>query len=454
MDKPRSDRSINVKVLLTDTNRWALAARLAIGLAESGCEVSAICPFPSHALMKTKAVRRTFRYSAVRPIQSLRAAIEAVDPDIILPACDRSVGHLHELYQLAKSRQNGTSKMIALIERSLGSPSSHSVVSSRYELIQVAREEGIHVPRIARISGPEDLEVWRTNEPLPWVSKADGTWGGSGVRIIKSFEETQSAFTQLEQMARLTRALKRLVVNRDPFLFRPWWNRSKRSIVVQSYVQGRPANCTVFAWEGRVQAMIGVEVVRSQGFTGPASIVRVVENEEMRSAAEKIAARLNLSGFFGLDFMIEQASGSAYLIEMNPRLAPPCHLRLDKGRDLAGALWSQLAGRPLPESPQLTQADLVAYFPQGAHEIPASCFLDVPASEPELMKELLNPFPDRTLMFRLVQRLSRIRTSEEDFEAAAIHGADASNGLRQDPQSDGKNSTMDRSAESARVPLV
>ena len=40
-------------VLLTDTNRWALAARLAIGLADSGCEVAAICPFPSHALMKT-----------------------------------------------------------------------------------------------------------------------------------------------------------------------------------------------------------------------------------------------------------------------------------------------------------------------------------------------------------------------------------------------------------------
>src|ERR1700753_164167 len=90
-------KSANSKVLLTDTNRWALAARLAIGLADSGCEVSAISPFPNHALMKTSAVRRVFRYSALRPLDSLRAAIEAFDPDIIVPSCDRSVAHLHEL---------------------------------------------------------------------------------------------------------------------------------------------------------------------------------------------------------------------------------------------------------------------------------------------------------------------------------------------------------------------
>jgi biotin carboxylase len=447
--KPR-----NSTVLLTDTNRWALAARLAIGLADSGCEVAAICPFPSHALMKTSAVQRIFRYSALRPLESLRAAIEAVDPDIIVPACDRSVTHLHELYALAQSRGDEMAKLAALIERSLGAPQSHSIVSSRYELIEAARKEGIRVPRSAQICNAGDLEAWRANEPFPWVSKADGTWGGNGVRIITKTEEGLSALTQLEQMDRFTRAVKRMIVNRDLFLFRPWWNRSKRSITVQSYIQGRPANCTVFAWNGQVRAMIGVEVVRSQGLTGPASIVRIVENEDMIFAAERLAARLELSGFFGLDFMIEEASGSAYLIEMNPRLAPPCHLRLDKGRDLVGALWSQLAGMPLPETQPVTRADLIAYFPHGAHEIPSSCFLDVPASEPELMKELLNPFPDRTLMFRLVQRLSRIRTSEEDFEAAAIHGAEASNGLRQDPQGDGKASTMDRPAESARVPLV
>ncbi|MGA8728738.1 MAG: ATP-grasp domain-containing protein [Terracidiphilus sp.] len=199
-------------------------------------------------------------------------------------------------------------------------------------------------------------------------------------------------------------------MNRDPFLLRPWWNRLERKIIVQSYVHGRPANCTVFSWKGRVLALIGVEVVRSDGATGPASIVRIVDNPEMRFAAERIASRLGLSGFFGLDFMVENGSGAAHLIEMNPRLAPPCYLRLGKGSDLPGALWAQLAAQPIPEHPPVTQNDMIAYLPQalkGNDDILSQCYQDIPQNEPELIKELLNPFPDRTLLFRLVQHFAR-----------------------------------------------
>ena len=54
---------------------------------------------------------RTFRYSGLRPIESLKAAIDAVDPDIVVPSCDRSVEHLHELYELEKSRGAAGSKI-------------------------------------------------------------------------------------------------------------------------------------------------------------------------------------------------------------------------------------------------------------------------------------------------------------------------------------------------------
>src|ERR1700683_3449421 len=102
--KSRTTEAAAAKVLLTDTNRWALSARLAIGLSQAGCEVSAICPAPGHALSKTRAVQRIFRYKGPCPLGSLAAAIEAVDPDIIVPCCDRSVEHLHELYAEARSR--------------------------------------------------------------------------------------------------------------------------------------------------------------------------------------------------------------------------------------------------------------------------------------------------------------------------------------------------------------
>ncbi|MFZ0743844.1 MAG: ATP-grasp domain-containing protein [Terracidiphilus sp.] len=423
------------KVLLTDTNRWDLAARLAIGLAEAGCDVSAICPGRGHALLKARAVKRTFRYSAFRPVESLEAAIEAVDPDIIVPSCDRSVEHLHELYALAKSRGAAGDRMVALIERSLGSPASYSTVSSRNDLLAIAREEGVRVPSTRRICSLENLDSWRAQEQLPWVIKADGTWGGVGVRVIKSADQLERACAELAQMSRFTRAVKRLIVNRDPFLLRSWWNRLERALVVQSYIHGRPANCTVFSWKGRVLALIGVKVVRSDGATGPASIVRIVNDAEMKLAAEKIAFRLGLSGFFGLDFMIEDESDAAYLIEMNPRLAPPCYLRLGKGRDLVGALWAQLAGQPIPDHPAVTQNEMIAYLPQalkGNDDILAECFQDLPQNEPEFIQELLHPFPDRTILFRLVQHFARKPVSVGGFDTPMTADHDNLKQLKRD----------------------
>lgn len=400
----------SVRILLADTNWWANSARLAIGLAEAGCEVSAICRMPNHPLTKTRAIQRTFPYEAFSPVPALTAAIEQVDPDLVVPACDRSVGHLHELYADAQVRGEKGRKMRALIERSLGAPASYIVVSSRYMLLSIAQEEGVRVPHTRLVSRPMALMEWQRKERLPWVLKADRTWGGGGVRIVRTEREAESSLRQLALMSRFSRAVKRLIFNRDPFWLRDWWVGSERAIIAQEYIHGSPSNCTAVCWKGEVLAAIAVRVVRSEGATGPASIVRIVQGGEMLEAARRIAARLNLSGFFGLDFVEETNSGKAYLIEMNPRIAPPCHLRRGNGKDLAGALWAQLAGRPIPEPQIEAGSDFVAYFPQGLkdeNDIPPGCFKDIPHGEPELIAEMLNPFPDRTMFFRLAQFFAR-----------------------------------------------
>jgi len=410
-----------VKVLLTDTNRWALSARLAMSLSEAGCQVSALCPKPGHALSKTRAVHRTFHYSGLRPLESLSAAIDEVEPDLIVPSCDRGTGHLHELYAKAQKNEAAESKVAALIERSLGQPASYCTVSSRHDLLALAREESVRVPNTGRINTPEELEAWRARESFPWVLKADGTWGGGGVRIVHTAEDVQQYRAQLARMFRPARALKRLILNRDSFWLRPWWNNSRPAVVAQSYISGRPANCAVVCWKGTILAGFGVEVLSSEGSTGPASIVRVVDNPDMMFAAERISSRLGLSGFFGLDFMIEDGTGDTYLIEMNPRVTPLCHLRLGKGRDMPGALWAQVTGQRSPEARPATENEVIAYFPEARDShLLASSFYDVPQGEPELVDELLQPWPNRTLLFRLFNCLSAKKSP------AAVAGNQAS----------------------------
>jgi hypothetical protein len=298
---------------------------------------------------------------------------------------------------------------VVLIERSLGPTASHAIIASRYELLAAAREEGVRIPRTNRIASSADLAGWTAHEPLPWVLKVDGSWGGTGVRILRDVERAADAVSQLMEMFRPIRAVKRLIVNRDSFWLGSLGRRSQPPVIAQSYIGGRPANCAVVSWQGRVLAMISVAVAQSEGLTGPACVVRVIDNPEMRIAAERIASRLRLSGFFGLDFMIEEGTESAYLIEMNPRATPPCHIPLGHGRDLSAALWAELAGASPADRTPATANSLIAYFPPSP-TIPAEmlrdCYVDAPKNEPALVEELENPFPNRTLLYRLLQSIS------------------------------------------------
>jgi len=392
------------KVLLADTTRWPTATRLAIGLAKAGCNVSAVCP-THHPLLKTSAVREIFSYSGLRPLGSLVAAIEATNPQIIIPCDDRTVHHLHELYARERSLDNSRSEIATLITRSLGAPESYPIVSARFDLIKMADHEGIRVPDTALLNTVDDLRSWHARQALPWVLKVDGTSGGRGVKIAHTLKEAEQLFLETTRQFEAARVIKRLIVNRDSFWLRPWWNRMKPTITVQSHISGRPANCAVVCWDGKVLAGIGVEVVSAQELTGPATVVHVVDKPEMLLSAERIARRLGLFGFFGLDFMIEEGSGAAYLIEMNPRCTPLCHLQLGKGRDMIGALMAQLSCQPFRETPPVTQNDRIAYFPQAWHcksEFLQSSFQDVPQGEPDLVQELLHPWPDRSFLFRLL----------------------------------------------------
>jgi hypothetical protein len=396
-------------------------------LEKLGCSVSAVCPTTGHPLLKTKAVRRIFPYRAIHPLNSLISAIEAVDPDVIIPCDDRAVEHLHELY--ARCQGVPASNISSLIERSLGSPASYPIVSSRYNLMNVAGEEGIRIAATRLVRTVEDLRSWQTELPFPWVLKADGTWGGHGVRIARNHREAETFFLEMSRPLGVARFAKRLIVNRDPFWVRSWWDRSRPAVTVQPYIAGRPANCAVACWQGEVLAGTAVEVISAQGLTGSATIVRVVDSPEMMLAAARLAHRLGLSGFFGLDFMIEDTSGSPFLIEMNPRCTPLCNLQLGEGRDLVGALSAQISGKPLKVSASATENDVIAYFPQSWHwdrksKLLESSFHDVPWEEPELVRELLLlPWPDRNILARLSNRFRRTTFEERAASSGGVFAA-------------------------------
>ena len=415
------------RLLLTDTNRWPSPARLAIGLSKAGFNVSAVCGYPGHPLLKTRAVRQIFPYSGLHPLESLRAAIEASDPQIIVPCDDRGVRHLHQLHAQAHSLGESGSELTSLIERSLGSPKSYPIVSKRYDLLEIAEEEGLRIPHTQLINTFDDLKAWQDQQTFPWMLKLDGTWGGRGVRAAHTLPQAEQFFLELTRPRSVVEVSKQLIMSRD----RSWvWPRRtylRPMVIAQAHISGRPANCTFVCWNGQVLAGIGVEVVSAQGNSGPANVVRIIHNQAMMVAAEKISRRLGLSGFFGLDFMIEDKSDATYLIEMNPRCTPLSHLQLGKGRDLVEALWARVSGQPLRDIPAVTQNATIAYFPQASmckSKFLESSFHDIPREEPDLVQELLEPWSERSFVARMVDRYRRLtrteRESKEYVFAAAV----------------------------------
>ncbi len=223
--------------------------------------------------------------------------------------------------------------------------------------------------------------------------------------------EAIGAYRELCRRPGLVTACKRTLVNGDPMAFWEWRRRSPPQILIQTMIAGRPVTAMLACWHGELLGVVGVEVLVSQGVTGAALVVRVIDHPQLTSAARSLVERLNLTGFCGLDFIQESKTGDLYLIELNPRTTQLGHLPLTERGDLAGLLYMRLVGSPTPPPQDRIKNDVVAFFPQTIQWSPESSYLrtgyhDVPLDQPELVSELLRaPWADRQLSARVYHRL-------------------------------------------------
>jgi hypothetical protein len=400
-------------VLIATASSWFPTARLAMALASAGCTVDGVCP-ARHPLGAMNAVRQTHPYRGLMPLRSFRNAIAATKPDFIIPGDDLATYQLHHLYDRERRRGKAGQSICALIERSLGSAENFPAVYARSAFINLAREAGIHAPKTEVIANLNDLRKWAAEAGFPTVLKANGTSGGDGVRVVHSLEEAERAFRALQAPPLLARAVKRALVDHDRTLVWPSLLRQRSVVNAQVFVAGREATSTVACWEGKILAGLHFEVINKRDEAGPSSVVRLTENSEMVTAAEKMARRLNLSGVHGFDFMLEAHTGNAHLIEINPRSTQVGHLALGPGRDLPAAPYTAWSGEPFHAAPKVTENDTVTLFPQEWMRDPSSSFLvsgyhDVPWEEPELL---------RACLLRRTKQ-SRQRTKESPVQALA-----------------------------------
>lgn len=367
------------------------------GLAVHGVSCALLSP-PGFWATRTDHLSRRFRLPAhIGPhlnAMFIRARLEAIQrswaPDIIIPLDDLSSALLSEL-----AFETGLSAdLSATLRASIGG--ARPAPRTRSEAMSLAASLGVRTPANRAVEDVDTAAAMADTWGYPVVLKRDHTCGGAGVVIVNDRAHLAEAFASLtadRRRARLKRKIKRLAwrIAHAPHL-------AEGRISVQQHVAGRPAMRVVAALNGQV--LDGVSFVAEQNYppvTGASTMVAHIENAEMSEACRRIVAALGSSGFVSFDFMLDEVSGHARLIEINARPIGTAHLGGWFGHDVCAALAGALGAVTAPSRIRLSSRS-VALFPKELIRNPSflneasgdMIFHDVPRTDAALLKSYMN----------------------------------------------------------------
>jgi len=357
-------------------------------------------------------------YRGLDSLGTLRQSVSGNPCDIVIPCDDGVVAQLHALHRQEPSLRD-------LIEVSLGPASSYAVTGHRHRLLEVAAELGIPVPTTRKVTSIDDLAAWYRDVAPLGVVKVDGESGGNGVRICRSLDESVVAWRNLGATPSLMTACKRIMVDRDPLALWARQQATNHEITIQQFVDGRPANSMFAALNGKLVAVLSVVVLAANGPTGAAMIVRKLNDPRLANNASLIAERLELTGFYGLDYVLDANTGVPQLIEMNPRSTQLGHLEFTDQRSLVTEFCAAFRSQAAVTAHRPVPGDTVALFPASLailhthHARTDAAYLDEPKEEATLVEELKrDPWPQRQWLARVYHALRPLRrTPAIDFEA-------------------------------------
>jgi predicted ATP-grasp superfamily ATP-dependent carboligase len=176
-----------------------------------------------------------------------------------------------------------------------------------------------------------------------------------------------------------------------------WIPPGVKRALVQRMLTGRHANHPAVAWQGRELAGFTRVAVRQFPEGGPSSVARYTPNPGIAAANARLLGAIGLTGFASTEYLIDDDTGVAHLIEINRRMTPATHTGPRVGVDIASALAAACANRPwngptdAPEGTDLT----LALFPQEwlrDHASPflSTCANDAPWDDPALLRAMLD----------------------------------------------------------------
>jgi glutathione synthase/RimK-type ligase-like ATP-grasp enzyme len=394
-------------------NDWFSSARLPRYLSRAGFRLIAVCT-PASPLAQV----RHFEHHAVIAPEELTSTLEDLTkrfrPELIVSADEGAIYAVHALQrQCGEAPSTLSAPLCQLLRRSLGKPRDRLL--SKQRINEIAGGLGIAVPRQRVITQPSEADAFAREVGYPIVLKKENTHGGMGVLLCRDAAETVTNVFRLRAAGLRQRGFAKYgvgTVAQIAPIRSLLATRRGEALIAQEYVQGDPAFRTFVAREGRVLAGFSAIAERVDPVPfGSSTVVRFVERPDMAPAVAALAEALGITGFAGVDFIVEAGTGRAMLLELNARVTPTTHLGSLLGIDLCAELMDDSEAAAARFANVARAQRTVALFPgelmrDAASDYLRSAYHDVPQDEPELIAAWRASLPQRSRRLRSLPLLS------------------------------------------------
>lgn len=370
--RPEGGSSARRRLLIVGcTTDWAGIARLPRALGRAGFEVGAF-GYKDSILMQTRFLDHRWMVDVKLPRDAFAGAVLEVirkfQPDLLIPGDDPALMFLHRLHEHLLQIHHPGPEM-AVFERSFTPPARRAIIERKSRLPEAAAELGLSVPPLLVAPALADAAEFAEQQGYPVVFKLDYTFSGNGVRVCRDARELEAVHREIAAQPEVVRT---------------------RGFSLQKYIHGVDTKVVFVARAGVLLAGFTFQVLHQfPAIKGPSSAVQLVEFPDLLEAVRKLVAWFGFTGFADAEFRIEEGTGRRYLIEINPRPVPQCHLGPVMGHDLCRALAVSFDGGEIVP-PVQPIVDKIAFFPAELKRDSSSPLLtmayhDVPWDDPPLL---------------------------------------------------------------------
>ena len=377
---------MSTRILLAATaTRWYGTARMPRAFARAGFEVVLLTPRRSLAESSRFVTRVEYIEDAATPRQWLNGftrAVEAWMPRIVVPCDDTAFRLLATLVLTPPDDMPAERRLMVteLVRNSLGEPAHYRASVDKTLLPHAAERIGVRMPPCAAVTRLDGAEAFASAHGFPVVLKRAHSSGGDGVEICTGHADLARAFAAFSHPTVLDLG-----------------DASDGRVLIQAHVSGRVKVYTFLAWNGNLlTGYAGERMAVGPEEKGPITVNRYHCDTQLRDAVVKLARGLGMTGMSSPEFIVEDGSGDAYLLEINRRLVGGAHRGSDFDVDHAAALQAVLHGQPMPTRASLDPGEehLSVHFPQEWLRDPESHWLrdypvDVPWDDPDLLQALV-----------------------------------------------------------------